>query len=158
MPTITPFLWFDNNAEEAMDFYCGIFPDAKVGNVLRYGEGAALPAGSVITASFEIAGQQLMVLNGGPQFGFTEAISMFVSVDTQEEIDHYWDELMADGGSPSQCGWLKDKFGLSWQVVPTMLGGVLGDPDPEKAGRAMQAMLQMTKLDIAELQRAHDGA
>ena len=158
MPTITPFLWFDNNAEQAMDFYCGIFPDAKVGDVLRYGEGAPLPAGSVITASFEIAGQQLMVLNGGPHFGFTEAISMFVSVETQEEIDRYWDLLTADGGSPSQCGWLKDKFGLSWQIVPTMLGGALGDPDPEKAGRVMQAMLQMSKLDIAELQQAYDGA
>jgi predicted 3-demethylubiquinone-9 3-methyltransferase (glyoxalase superfamily) len=157
MPTITPYLWFDDNAEEAMDFYCGIFPDAMVGDVMRYGEGAPLPAGTVLTARFEIAGQEFMVLNGGPRFTFDEAVSFFVSVDTQEEIDRYWDALTADGGEPGQCGWLKDKFGLSWQIVPTMLGEVLGDPDPAKSGRAMQAMFGMTKLDIAELQRAHAG-
>jgi len=158
MPTITPFLWFDNNAEEAMELYCGLFPDAKVGDIMRYGEGAPMPAGTVITATFEIAGQRLMVLNGGPQFTHTEAFSLFVSVDTQDEIDRYWDALTADGGQPSQCGWLKDKFGVSWQIVPSMLGEALGDPDPARAGRAMQAMLGMAKLDIAELERARDGA
>jgi predicted 3-demethylubiquinone-9 3-methyltransferase (glyoxalase superfamily) len=157
MPTITPFLWFDHNAEAAMDFYCEIFPDAKVGDVMRYGEGAPFPPGTVITARFEIAGQEIMVLNGGPQFHFDEAFSFFVSVETQDEIDRYWDALTADGGEPSQCGWLKDKFGLSWQIVPTVLGELLGGPDPEKSGRAMQAMLGMAKLDIAELQRAYDG-
>ena len=157
MPTITPFLWFDHNAEDAMNFYCSVFPDAKIGDVMRYGEGAPMPAGTVITASFEIAGQRVMVLNGGPRFTFDEAFSFFVSVETQDEIDRYWDALTADGGEPSECGWLKDRFGLSWQIVPSMLGQVLGDPDPEKSGRAMQAMLKMTKLDIAELQRAHDG-
>jgi predicted 3-demethylubiquinone-9 3-methyltransferase (glyoxalase superfamily) len=157
MPTITPFLWFDHNAEDAMNFYCSVFPDAKVGDVMRYGEGGPMPAGTVITANFEIAGQRVMVLNGGPRFTFDEAFSFFVSVDTQDEIDRYWEALTADGGEPGQCGWLKDRFGLSWQIVPTMLGEVLGDPDPAKSGPAMQAMMQMTKLDIAELQRAHDG-
>jgi predicted 3-demethylubiquinone-9 3-methyltransferase (glyoxalase superfamily) len=157
MPTITPYLWFDDNAEAAMDFYCEIFPDAKVGDVMRYGEGAPLPAGTVLTARFEIAGQEFMVLNGGPRFTFDEAVSFFVSVDTQDEIDRYWDALTADGGQPGQCGWLKDKFGLSWQIVPTMLGEVLGDPDPAKSGRAMQAMFGMSKLDIAELRKAHAG-
>ena len=122
MLTITPCLWFDDNAEEAMDLYCGIFPDAKVGETSRYGAGAPLPAGTLLTAVFEIAGQQVMVLNGGPAFTFDEAVLVLRRVETQDEIDRYWDALIADGGEPSQCGWLKDRFGLSWQIVPAMLG------------------------------------
>ncbi len=157
MPTITPFLWFNDNAEEAMDFYTQIFPDSKIGQISRYGDDVPGPAGKVITATFELAGQQLMVLNGGPDHKFTEAVSLFVSVETQEEIDDYWAKLTADGGEPGPCGWLKDKFGLSWQIVPTVLGELLGDPDGEKAGRAMHAMLAMSKIDIAGLQQAHAG-
>ncbi|RIJ76684.1 VOC family protein [Nakamurella silvestris] len=158
MQTITPFLWFDNNAEEAMDFYTSIFADAKVLEVSRFGEGGPVPAGTVMMATFELAGQRFQVMNGGPAHStFSEAISFFVSAETQEEIDFLWDSLTADGGQPGQCGWLKDKFGLSWQIVPPVLGQLLGDPDREKAGRAVQAMLGMTKLDIAVLQRAHAG-
>jgi predicted 3-demethylubiquinone-9 3-methyltransferase (glyoxalase superfamily) len=157
MPTVTPFLWFDDNAEEAMTFYAGIFPDAKIGNVSRYGEGGPAPAGTVITAEFELAGQRFMALNGGPAHTFSEAISLFVSVESQPELDRYWDQLLAGGGEPGRCGWLKDRFGLSWQVVPTALGRLLGDPDPGRAGRAMQAMLQMSKLDIGALERAAAG-
>ena len=158
MPTITPCLWFDDNGEAAMDLYCSIFPDAQVTETSRYGDGAPLPAGTLLTAFFEIAGQRVMVLNGGPAFTPDEAFSFYVGVETQEEIDRYWDALIADGGAPSQCGWLKDRFGVSWQIVPSMLGQLLSDPDAEKAGRAMQAMLSMGKLDIAGLQRAYDGA
>jgi predicted 3-demethylubiquinone-9 3-methyltransferase (glyoxalase superfamily) len=157
MPTITPCLWFDDNAEEAMDLYCGIFPEAKVSQSSRYGEGAPMPAGTLLTAVFEIAGQRVMVLNGGPAFTPDEAFSFYVGVETQAEIDHYWDALIADGGQPSQCGWLKDRFGVSWQIVPSVLGDLLADPDPERSGRTMQVMLSMGKLDIAELQRAHAG-
>lgn len=154
---ITPFLWFDNNLEEALDFYKSVFKSVEVFSISRYGEGGPAPAGTVITASFRINGQDFMGLNGGPMFKFTEAISFFIDCKDQAEIDYYWDKLTADGGEESMCGWLKDKFGLSWQVVPSVLGSLLGSPDPEKAGRAMQAMLQMRKLDIAALQAAHDG-
>ena len=141
-----------------MDFYSSIFPDAAVHDVARYGPGGPGPDGSVMTATLELAGQRLMGLNGGPQFSFTEAISLFVSVDTQEEVNRLWNALTADGGEESQCGWLKDKFGLSWQIVPTALGQLLGSSDREGAARALQAMLQMRKIDIAALQAAHDAA
>lgn len=156
MQKITPFLWFDNQAEEAMNFYISIFKNSKIITVSRYGEGAPVPGGTVMTATFELDGQTIMVLNGGPTFKFTEAISLFVNCETQAEVDYFWEKLTA-GGEESQCGWLKDKYGLSWQIVPTALGQLLGDPDPEKAGRVMQAMLQMGKIDIAALERARDG-
>ncbi len=155
---ITPFLWFDDNLDDALRSYSEVFPDLVVHEVTRYPAGAPGPEGAVMTATFEIAGQRLMGLNGGPHFHFTEAISLFVSVDTQDEIDRLWSALTADGGQGGQCGWLKDRFGLSWQIVPTTLGEVLGSPDPAGAGRAMQAMLQMRKLDIAALRAAHDGS
>ncbi|MEO6397787.1 MAG: VOC family protein [Tepidiformaceae bacterium] len=153
MQTITPFLWFDDNAEEAMNFYVATFPNSKLGEISRYGEGGPGPAGTVMSGSFELDGQRFMALNGGPMYKFTEAISLFVPCETQAEIDHLW-ETLSEGGEKSQCGWLKDKFGLSWQIVPTVLGEILGDSDPAKAKRAMDAMLQMTKLDIAALQEA----
>lgn len=155
---ITPFLWFDDNLDEALSFYTEVFPDTVVHEVARYAEGAPGIAGTVMTATFEIAGQRLMGLNGGPMFSFTEAVSLFVSVETQDEIDRLWSALTADGGQESQCGWLKDKFGLSWQIVPTALARLLGSPDPAAGQRAMRAMLQMRKLDIAALQAAHDGS
>jgi predicted 3-demethylubiquinone-9 3-methyltransferase (glyoxalase superfamily) len=151
MQTITPFLWFDNNLEEAMAFYTAIFKDSEILNVSRGG-----PDGPVFSATFRLNGQTFMALNGGPLFKFTEAISMFVSVETQAEVDSLWDALLV-GGEPSQCGWLKDKFGLSWQIVPTALGELMGDPDPVKSQRVMQAMLKMVKLDIQGLRDAHDG-
>ncbi|MDQ1486153.1 MAG: hypothetical protein QOJ62_1846 [Actinomycetota bacterium] len=154
---ITPFLWFDDNAEEAMNFYTSVFKNSTVLTVRRYGKGGPGPEGAVMTATFELEGQQFYVLNGGPMFRFTEAISLFVSCETQAEVDELWDKLV-EGGEPSQCGWLKDRFGLSWQIIPTALGELLGDPDPEKAQRAMQAMLQMSKIDIAALQEAHAGS
>jgi predicted 3-demethylubiquinone-9 3-methyltransferase (glyoxalase superfamily) len=153
MPKITPFLWFDNNAEEAIKFYTSIFKDSKVGNVTRYGDAGPGPKGSVMMATFEIEGQEFMALNGGPHFKFTEAISLFVSVDTQQEVDELWDKLSA-GGQKSQCGWLKDKFGLSWQIIPKALGELLGDKDPRKSQSVMNAMLQMDKIDIARLKEA----
>jgi predicted 3-demethylubiquinone-9 3-methyltransferase (glyoxalase superfamily) len=154
MDRITPFLWFDNNLEEAMAFYTSVFKNAKVLNVMRNGKGGPGPEGSVLTATFQLEGQQFMGLNGGPMFKFTEAVSFFVSCETQQEIDYYWTKLTADGGQESMCGWLKDKFGLSWQIVPANLGELLYNPDPAKSGKAMQAMLKMHKLDIAELKRA----
>ncbi len=156
MPKITPFLWFNNNAEEAMNFYISVFKNSKIGKVSRYPEGSPAPAGSVMTATFQIEGQEFIVLNGGPVFKFTEAISFVVNCETQEEVDEYWEKLTADGGVESQCGWLKDKFGLSWQITPTVLPKLLGDKDREKAGRAMQAMLKMKKIDIGVLQQAYD--
>ena len=152
---ITPFLWFDTNAEEAMDFYVSIFNDAEVLSVSRYGEGGPGPEGSVIVASFRLNGQEFMALNGGPQFKFTEAVSFVITCQSQEEVDHYWDRL-SEGGEPGQCGWLKDKFGLSWQVVPSALGELMSGQDGERSNRVMQAMLQMTKMDIAKLQHAYD--
>ena len=156
MQKITPFLWFDSQAEEAMNFYVGIFRNSKVLNVNRYPAGSPMPAGTVMTASFVLDGQSFIALNAGPVFKFTEAISFVVDCETQEEVDYYWRRL-AEGGEESQCGWLKDKFGLSWQIVPKQLGQLMSDPDSAKAGRVMQAMLQMGKIDIAALQRAHAG-
>ena len=151
MQTITPFLWFDNNLEEALAFYTSIFKDSEILNVNRAG-----PDGPLFMATFRLNGQTLMGLNGGPMYKFTEALSMFVSVETQDEVDHLWDSLSA-GGELQQCGWLKDKFGLSWQIVPTALGELMGDPDPVKSQRVMQAMLKMVKLDIQGLRDAHAG-
>jgi predicted 3-demethylubiquinone-9 3-methyltransferase (glyoxalase superfamily) len=155
---LTTCLWFDTQAEEAATYYTTIFPGAKLGNVSRFGEGGPRPAGMVITAEFEINGQRFVALNGGPEYSFTEAVSFQIPCADQAEVDYYWDRLTADGGQPGPCGWLKDKFGVSWQVIPAVLGSLLGDPDPEKAARATQAMLSMGKLDIAALERAHAGA
>ena len=156
MQKITTFLWFNDNAEEAMNFYTSIFKNSKILNVNRYGDGGPAHPGTVMTATFQLEGQEFMVLNGGPHFKFTEAISLFVNCETQAEVDELWAKLIADGGEESQCGWLKDKFGLSWQIIPTALGEMLGDPDPAKAQRAMQAMLQMQKIDIQKLKDARD--
>jgi predicted 3-demethylubiquinone-9 3-methyltransferase (glyoxalase superfamily) len=155
MQKISPFLWFDNQAEEAMNFYVSIFKNSKVGNVTRYGDAGPGPKGSVMTASFELEGQQFTALNGGPHFKFTEAISFVVDCETQEEVDEFWDRPSA-GGQTQQCGWLKDKFGLSWQIVPSALIELMSDPDPEKARRVTEAMLQMTKIEIAKLQQAYE--
>ena len=156
MQTITPFLWFDGKAEEAMTFYTSIFKDSKIENVTRYGEGGPGPAGTVMTATFELNGQEFIALNGGPEYTFSPAVSFMVNCETQQEVDELWEKL-SEGGSKNRCGWLTDKFGLTWQVVPDGLGDLLGDDDAEKAGRAMQAMLQMDKLDINALRRAHQG-
>jgi predicted 3-demethylubiquinone-9 3-methyltransferase (glyoxalase superfamily) len=155
---ITTFLWFDDDAEEAVRFYTSIFEDAKVLAVTRWGEGGHAPKGSVLTIEFQLAGQRYIAMNGGPQFHFNEAISLLVSCETQAEIDTYWEKLLAGGGQTSACGWLKDKYGLSWQVVPEGWEALFTDPDPERANRAMQAMLGMQKLDIAALEAAADGA
>jgi predicted 3-demethylubiquinone-9 3-methyltransferase (glyoxalase superfamily) len=160
MMTSQPFttcLWFDTQAEEAASYYTSIFKDARLGAVSRYGEGGPRPAGMVITAEFELNGQKFVALNGGPEFTFTEAISFQIPCADQDEVDYYWERLTADGGQPGPCGWLKDKFGVSWQVVPAVLSTLLGDSDPDKAARATKAMLAMGKLDIAELRRAHAG-
>ena len=151
MQSITPFLWFDNNLEEALAFYTSIFKNSEILHVNRSG-----PDGPIFTATFRLNDQILMGLNGGPMFKFTEAISMFVSCDSQVEVDYFWNSLVA-GGEPQQCGWLKDKFGLSWQIIPTALGELMGDPDPVKSQRVMQAMLKMVKLDIQGLRDARDG-
>ncbi len=156
MPSITPYLWFDNNAEEAIALYSSLFDDAKTTSLSRYPEGMPL-AGTLMNAEFELAGQRFIALNGGPQFPFTEAVSFLVSVETQAEVDRLWGALIADGGSESRCGWLKDRFGLSWQIVPTALPRLLSDPDPQKAGRVMAAMLQMSKIVIADLDAAYEG-
>jgi len=153
---ITPFLWFDSNAEEAVNFYVSLFDNSKIVNLSRYGDAGPGPKGQVMVMSFELAGQQFMALNGGPIFKFTEAISLVVNCETQKEVDHFWNKLLVDG-SPQQCGWLKDKFGLSWQIVPTILGKLMSDKDAARSGRVMQAMMQMVKLDIAKLQAAYDG-
>ena len=157
MQKITPFLWFDGKAEEAMNFYVSVFPNSRVLSVSRYGEAGPGPKGSVMSATFQLDGQEFHALNGGPMYRFTPAISFFVSCETQAEVDTLWEKLLAGGGIPNQCGWLNDRYGLSWQIVPTVLGKLLGDKDPARATRAMQAMLQMVKLDIATLQRAADG-
>lgn len=158
MRKIVPCLWFDTNAEEAVNFYTSIFKDSKIISVSRYGKGAPMPEGTVLTIIFQMNGQEFMALNGGPEFQFTEAISLFVDCDSQQEVDEYWSKLTANGGEESQCGWLKDKYGLSWQIVPNELGKLLSDPDPAKSQRVMQAMLQMKKIDVAELERAYDMA
>jgi len=152
--SISPFLWFDSQAEEAAEFYVSLFPNSSIRGVARYPEGSPMPAGTAMTVSFVLDGIEVQALNGGPDFRFTEAFSFFVQVETQEEIDRYWNALTANGGEESQCGWLKDRWGLSWQIVPANLGALLGNPDPERAARAMQSMLGMKKLVIAELEAA----
>ena len=161
MQKITPFLWFDHQAEEAVKFYTAIFKNSKVGRLLRYGEEAAQisksgrPVGSVLTIEFELEGEKFTALNGGPAFKFNESISFVVRCDTQKEVDYFWEKLTADGGEESQCGWLKDKFGVSWQVVPTVLIDMLHDKDSEKSERVMKAMLQMQKINIEKLKAAY---
>jgi predicted 3-demethylubiquinone-9 3-methyltransferase (glyoxalase superfamily) len=155
MQKITPFLWFDGNAEEAMRFYVSIFKNSKVGRVTRYGEAGPGPKGTVMSATFELEGQEFYALNGGPQYKFTPAISFFVSCETQKEVDDLWAKLSA-GGREDRCGWLQDKYGLSWQIVPSILGKMLADKDPARAKRVMEAMLRMVKLDIKGLQEAYD--
>jgi predicted 3-demethylubiquinone-9 3-methyltransferase (glyoxalase superfamily) len=157
MKKITPFLWFDSQAEEAMNFYTSVFKDSRVVNISRYGDAGPGPKGSVMTATFELNGQEFTALNGGPvHFGFTEAISFYVDCDTQEEVDYLWEQL-TDGGEPGPCGWLKDRYGLSWQIVPSALVEMLADSDPARAQRVMQAMLQMSKLDVPALRKAYEG-
>ena len=155
MQKIVPFLWFNDKAEEAMNFYVSVFKNSKVGSVTRYGEVGPGPKGTVMSATFQLGGQDFYALNGGPQYPFTPAISLFVNCETQQEIDELWAKL-SEGGQTQQCGWLQDKYGLSWQIVPTVLGKLLGDKDPAKAARVMKAMLQMVKLDIAALKHAYD--
>ncbi|MFZ5879004.1 MAG: VOC family protein [Chloroflexota bacterium] len=157
MQKITPFLWFDNQAEEAVNFYTSVFKNSKILSIARYGEAGPGPAGAVMTANFELNGQEFVALNGGPVFKFTEAISFVVNCETQAEVDHYWEKL-SEGGEKSRCGWLKDKFGLSWQIVPTVLGELMGDSDPERAKRVALAMLEMDKLDIGLLRAAYEQA
>ncbi len=154
---ITPFLWFDGQAEAAAQFYVSIFPNSKITAATRYGEAGPGPKGSVMTIGFELDGLPFTGLNGGPVFKFTEAISLVVHCETQAEVDHYWERLTADGGKPNQCAWLKDKFGVSWQIVPAALIELLQDEDPARSARVMQAMMQMTKIDIARLQAARAG-
>lgn len=151
MKKITPFLWFDTQAEEAMKFYVSLFKNSKVNNVSRG------PDGKVFTVSFELDGQEFMGFNAGPQYKFNEAISMYVNCEDQAEVDYFWNALIADGGEESMCSWCKDKFGLSWQIVPKQLGDLMGDPDPEKSQRVMQAILKMKKIIVADLQKAYDG-
>lgn len=157
MQKITPFLWFDHEAEEAINFYVSIFKNSKIISLTRYGEGGPGRAGELMTGTFQLEGQEFMALNGGPDHQFTEAISFFVDCKTQEEVDELWHKL-TEGGEEGPCGWLKDKFGVSWQIIPTVLGELLGDPDPAKSQRVMQAMLQMKKIDIKTLQEAYEQA
>ena len=156
MPKITPFLWFDDQAEEAANFYCSIFKNSRILAVSRYAEGLPKPAGTVMTVSFELDGQEFTALNGGPEFKFDEAVSFSVSCETQQEVDDFWEKLTA-GGEESMCGWLKDRYGLSWQIVPSAIGETVGGPDRAGAQRATEAMLQMKKLDIAKLRAAYAG-
>jgi predicted 3-demethylubiquinone-9 3-methyltransferase (glyoxalase superfamily) len=162
MQKITPCLWFDNQAEEAVNFYVSVFKNSKIGNIIRYGEEGyeihKMPAGTVMTVEFQIEGQDFLALNGGPVFKFNEAISFQVHCKTQEEVDHYWEKLTKGGDkNAQQCGWLKDKYGVSWQIVPTVLPEMLQDKDPEKSQRVMKALLQMHKLDIKRLEQAYRG-
>lgn len=155
MQKISPFLWFDNQAEEAMNFYVSVFRNSRAGKITRYGDAGPGPKGSVMTASFELEGLQFTALNGGPQCQFSQAVSFVVNCETQEEVDHLWEKLSA-GGETLQCGWLRDRYGLSWQIVPNVLIEMMDDPDPEKTRKVMEAMLQMTKLDIAGLRQAYE--
>ena len=157
MQKIVTFLWFDGNAEEAMNHYVSIFKNSKVVSVARYGDAGPGPKGTVMSATFQLEGQEFYALNGGPQYKFTPAISLFISCKTQEEVDDLWEKL-SEGGRTDQCGWLQDKFGLSWQVIPTILGELLRDKDRAKANRVMQAMMKMTKIDIKKLKQAYDAA
>lgn len=157
MQKITPFLWFDDQAEEAANYYVSLFKNSAILDVSRYGEGAPRPAGSAMSVTFVLDGLEFQALNGGPAYKFTEAISLYVKAETQDEIDELWGKLTSGGGEPGQCGWLKDKYGLSWQIVPPVLFELLGDPDPNRSSRVMQAMLGMGKLDIAGLRAARDA-
>jgi predicted 3-demethylubiquinone-9 3-methyltransferase (glyoxalase superfamily) len=157
MQKISPFLWFDGKAEEAMKFYTSILKNSKVESVRRYGEAGPGPKGSVMSATFQLEGETFTALNGGPQFNFTPAISFFVNCETQEEVDHLWEKL-SERGEPNRCGWLRDKFGVSWQIIPIALGQTLSDPDPAKSASVMKAMLQMQKIDIQGLKQAYDHA
>jgi len=157
MPKTTPCLWFDTQGEDAAKFYTSVFPNSRVTAVTRYGEAGPRPAGMALTVEFELDGQAYTALNGGPEFTFSEALSFQIDCKDQDEVDHYWTKL-SEGGEEGPCGWLKDKFGLSWQVVPRALPELLGDPDQEKAQRVMAAMMGMKKIDVAGLQRAYDGA
>ena len=156
MHKLSTCLWFDGKAEEAMNFYTSIFKNSKKGAISRYGEGAPVPKGTVMTASFELLGHEFMALNGGPQFTFTPAISLMVACDSQQELDEYWEKL-SSGGETVQCGWLKDKYGLSWQIVPAILPELISEKDPARSQRVMQAVMQMVKLDIQKLKQAYDG-
>ena len=158
MPAMTTCLWFDDQAEEAAEYYAGIFPNSKVTSVDRYGEGGPRPAGTVITASCELDGRPFVALNGGPEFTFDEAVSIQVHCEGQEEVDYYWNALTADGGAESMCGWLKDRFGFSWQIIPSRLTELLKDPDPGRAQRALGAMLKMRRIVVADLEAAADAA
>ncbi len=159
MQKITPWLWFDTQAEEAATLYTSVFPNSAIVDITRDGAAGPRPEGMVMTVSFDLDGERFVALNGGPeQYGFTEAVSFMVSCDGQEEVDRYWSALVADGGEEGPCGWCKDRYGLSWQIVPTRLRELLSDPDPGRAQRALQAMLRMKKLEIAELERAADAA
>ena len=155
MQKITPFLWFDSQAEEAANFYISVFKNSKIVNVSRYGDAGPGPSGTAMSVTFDLAGQPFIALNGGPQFNFTEAISFLINCETQQEVDALW-ETLSSGGKKSRCGWLKDKYGLSWQVIPTALGEMLQDKDRKKSQRVMQAMLQMDKIDIARLKQAYN--
>jgi predicted 3-demethylubiquinone-9 3-methyltransferase (glyoxalase superfamily) len=158
MQKISPFLWFDGNAEEAVNLYTSLFPNSKINSVVRNPKGAPGPEGAVLTIGFELFGQKFAALNGGPNFKFNEAVSFVVNCESQEEVDKYWDALLADGGVTQACGWLKDKFGLSWQITPTILPQMLASKDAKKAESVMQAMMKMIKLDIATLQQAYNNA
>lgn len=158
MARITPNLWFDGNAQEAAEFYVSLLPDSRVDNVYRAAaDNPSTPAGAVLLVDFTLGGQRFTGINGGPQFPFTEAVSFLIDCENQAEVDRLWAALTANGGSPGQCGWLKDRFGLSWQIVPRQLGEMLSSPDRARAGRAMEAMLEMSKIDLAALRRAFDG-
>jgi predicted 3-demethylubiquinone-9 3-methyltransferase (glyoxalase superfamily) len=157
MQKITTFLTFDGQAEEAVRFYTSVFEDARILSERRYGPAGPGPEGSLMTASFELAGQEFMALNGGPSFEFSQGVSLFVDCETQDEVDELWEKLTADGGQPGPCGWLTDRFGVSWQIVPRALGELLGDEDPEKANRVMEAMLGMQKIEVDGLRRAYEG-
>lgn len=158
MPKIAPCLWFDGQAEEAAELYTSLFPDSRIDKIVRSpADNPSTPKGAVLTVDFTLAGQQFIGLNGGPEFPFTEAVSFAIDCEDQAEVDRFWEALIARGGSPGQCGWLKDRFGVSWQVIPKVLPQVLSGPDREGAARAMQAMLQMTKIDVAKLREAYDG-
>jgi predicted 3-demethylubiquinone-9 3-methyltransferase (glyoxalase superfamily) len=157
MQQIVPFLWFNNQAEEAVKFYTSVFKDSKIITTSYYGEGGPMPAGTALVVDFELNGMRMNALNGGPAYKFTPAISLYIKCNTQEEIDYYWEKLLSGGGRESQCGWLDDKYGLSWQVAPPLLGELLQDKDKAKANRVMQAMMKMVKIDIQKLKDAYDG-
>lgn len=156
MQKITPFLWFDNQAEEAANFYVSLFKNSKIGSIRRYGDAGPGPKGSVMSVIFQLEGQEFFALNGGPHFKFTPAISLFVNCENQEEVDELWEKLSA-GGRKDRCGWLQDKYGLSWQIIPLALGQLMSDPDPAKSNRVMKAMLEMDKIDIARLREAYEN-